>query len=272
MDEDPSIADAPGPGPERQARLLTLLYSPPGAAERFRRIYDELLAQSPQVKTPNFTLIGTDDLERLFIAYDREYFRGRLGEMLMEDGAYPMAFRLSRRLTKAAGQTMRWAWPIERAGRPATKYNYEITVSTTLLFNTFQHLERRVTVGGLVCGDRLEALQRIFEHELLHLAEFLAWGRSNCKADNFHALSRRIFAHEGVYHDLVTPREQAGAGFGIVVGDQVRFEHEGIEHIGRVNRITRRATILVEDERGTLYSDGKRYRTYYVPLPMLSKI
>ena len=64
-----------------------------------------------------------------------------------------------------------------------------------------------MTVGGLECRDRLEALQRIFEHELLHLAEFLAWGRSSCRADNFHRLSRRIFAHEGAFHDLITPRE-----------------------------------------------------------------
>ncbi len=210
MDDDAAAGDAPGPSPQRQARFFTLLYSPDEVAARSRRIYDEMLALSKQVREPNFTVIGTDDLERLFAGYDREFFRGRLAEMLLEDGAHPMGFRLSRRLTSAAGQTMRWTRKIQRDGKPALKYDYEITVSTTLLFNTFQHLERRVTVGGLVCQDRLEALQRIFEHELLHLAEFLGWGKSNCRANNFHALSRRIFAHEGAYHDLVTPR--AGGG------------------------------------------------------------
>jgi hypothetical protein len=272
MDDDTALADASGPSLERQARLFTLLYPAEEAAERFRRIYDEILAQSPQIKAGNFTILGTDDLERLFAAYDREFFRGRLAEMLHEDGAHPMSFRLSSRLVRAAGQTMRQTHRVLRAGKPVAKIEYEITVSTTLLFNTFQHLERRVTVGGLVCRDRLEALQRIFEHELLHLAEFLGWGRSNCRAENFHALSRRIFAHEGAYHDLVTPREQAGVTFGIVVGDLVGFEYEGVRHVGRVNRITRRATILVEDPGGTPYSDGKRYRRFYVPLQMLRKV
>ena len=133
-------------------------------------------------------------------------------------------------------------------------------------------MDRKVTVGGLECRDRLEALQRIFEHELLHLAEFLGWGRSNCRAGNFHALSRRIFAHEGVFHDLVTPREEAGVAYGIVAGDLVSFEHEGMRHVGRVNRITRRATVLVEDPGGRPYSDGKHYLTFYVPLPMLRKL
>jgi hypothetical protein len=178
---------------------------------------------------------------------------------------------LSRRLVSAAGQTIRQVRRVDRAGKPAARVDYEITVSTTLLFNTFQNVERDVTVGGLVCRDRLEALQRIFEHELLHLAEFLAWGRSNCRADNFHALSRRIFAHEGAFHDLITPREQAKAAFDIHVGDPVTFELDGQLHAGRVNRITRRATVLVEDSRGVLYTDGRRYLTFYVPLPLLRK-
>jgi hypothetical protein len=105
----------------------------------------------------------------------------------------------------------------------------------------------------------------------LHLAEFLGWGRSNCRADNFHALSRRIFAHEGAFHDLITPREQARAAFNIHVGDHVSFELDGARHAGRVNRITRRATVLVENSGGKLYSDGKRYVTFYVPLPLLRK-
>ena len=61
-------------------------------------------------------------------------------------------------------------------GKPFAKVEYEITISATLLFNTFQDVDRPVTVGGLVCRDRVEAFQRIFEHELLHLAEFLALG------------------------------------------------------------------------------------------------
>lgn len=270
--DDPASADAPGPGIERQARLFALLYPAEEVEERSRRIYDEMLGQSPNLGTGNFTRIGTDDLERLFAAYDREFFRGRLGEMLLEDGAHPMDFRLSRRLTSAAGQTMRLVRPIQRQGRRLKKVEYEITVSTTLLFHTFQHVDRKVQVGGLECRDRLEALQRIFEHELLHLAEFLGWGRSNCKAANFHALSRRIFAHDGVYHELVTPREEAGVAYGIVPGDRVTFEHEGVRHAGHVNRITRRATVLVESPTGRLYSDGKRYLTFYVPLPMLRKL
>ena len=171
----------------------------------------------------------------------------------------------------AAGQTIREVRRSQKSRQPSVKVDYEITISTTLLYNTFQDVDRPITVGGLECRDRLEALQRIFEHELLHLAEFLAWGRSSCRAANFHRLSRRIFAHEGAFHDLITPRETARAAYDIRIGDYVSFDIDGSQHAGRVNRITRRATVLVEDPRGALFDDGKRYLTFYVPLPLLRK-
>jgi hypothetical protein len=271
MNEPALFVDAPGPDLERQAKLFALLYSAQEVEVRNRRIYDSMLAQSPQIRDGNFRLIGTDDLHRLFDSYDREFFRGRLGEMLMEDGAHPMTFRLSRRLVSAAGQTIREVRRSRRKRISPVTVEYEITISTTLLYNTFHEVDRPVTVGGLECRDRLEALQRIFEHELLHLAEFLAWGRSSCRADNFHRLSRRIFAHEGSFHDLITPREQARAAYDISIGDHVSFDMDGTQRAGRVNRITRRATVLVEDPRGVLFDDGKRYLTFYVPLPLLRK-
>ncbi len=268
--DDPSESTGPGPSPQRQARLFALLYSAEEVQQRSRRIYDEMLARSPNLQTGNFNRIGARDLESLFAAYDREFFRGRLSEMLLEDRALPMGFRLSGRLVRAAGMTTRTTRPIP--GKSELEYEYEISVSTTLLFGTFRDVERAVTVGGLEVHDRLEALQRIFEHELLHLAEFLGWGKSNCRAANFRSLSLRIFAHEAAYHDLVTPREQAVVAHGITVGDRVTFEHEGIRRVGRVNRITRRATVLVESPDGRPFSDGKRYLTFYVPLPMLQKL
>jgi hypothetical protein len=271
MSDAASFCDAQGPGLERQAKLFALVYSAHDVVRRARRIYEAMLSESPQIKEANFTVIGTDDLVRLFGWYDQEFFLGRLGEMLHEDGVYPLDFRLSRRLVSAAGQTMRQVRQVRRNGAPVTKFEYEITISTTLLYNTFQTVDRTVTVGGLVCGDRLEALQRIFEHELLHLAEFLGWGRSNCRARNYHALSRRIFGHEGAFHDLITPRETARAAFDIRVGDRVSFELDGTYYSGLVNRITRRATVLVEDANGQLFTDGVRYRRFYVPLPRLCK-
>ena len=39
--------------------------------------------------------------------------------------------------------------------------------------------------------------------------------------------------------------------------------------MGRVNRITKRATVLLENQQGEHFTDGKRYETYYIPLQYL---
>ena len=49
------------------------------------------------------------------------------------------------------------------------------------------------------------------------------------------------------------------------------FSNEGQQRRGFVNRITKRATVLVQDKKGTPYSDGKRYVKYYVPLNQLRR-
>ena len=178
-------------------------------------------------------------------------------------------------MTRTGGTTARFHQRVPAphgiANGAQSHTRYEITVSSTLLYQTFADVERTIRVNGLVCRDRLEALQRVFEHELLHLVEMLAWGDSQCSARRYKGLARNIFGHTDVKHDLIVPRERALRQYSIRTGDRVRFEFEGTPLVGVVNRITRRATVLVEDPRGQPYTDGHRYRKYYIPLAMLRK-
>ena len=134
-----------------------------------------------------------------------------------------------------------------------------------MLFDGFGEQDREITVCGLPCANRLEALQRIFEHEMVHLIEQLCWQNSNCSAPRFQDIAHRHFLHRAHTHQLITRRERA-AQSGIRVGSRVTFEFEGSRSTGRVNRLTKRATVLVEDAEGERFSDGGRYRRYYVPI------
>src|SRR6516165_7427220 len=113
-----TFSDGGGPSGERRAKLFALLYTAEEVEQRARRVYEAMLDESPQIRQANFTVMGTDDLERLFIWYDREFFRGRLGEMLLEDSVRPLTFRLSRRLVSAAGQTMCQVRRVQNGGTP----------------------------------------------------------------------------------------------------------------------------------------------------------
>ena len=247
-------------------------FSRPSAAISLRtaEIYRGVLEESSALRTGNFKTIATSDLERLFERYDASFFDGRLRRMLDEQADGRLTFRLSRRMTSSGGTTTRWIR--EGAGGRAIKQaRFEIAISTTLLYQSFGDLERPVRVNGLSCRDRLEALQRVFEHELLHLLELLTTNRTNCSAANFKRLARGIFAHTEVTHELVTQRERAAAQLSVRVGDRVQFDYQGRPHVGMLNRITRRATVLVEQPGGIPYSDGRRYTKFYIPLSMLRK-
>jgi len=240
-------------------------------ANKTREIYDHALRHSPHIRQGNFDRIAPTDLSWLFDRYDDHFFTGQVRQMLHLSRT-PLSFALSARLTRAAGQTKRFFLRRPAPGVANRTMRYEIAISTTLLFQTFQDIHRPVHVNGLACKDRPEALLRIFEHEVLHLIEMVIWNRSSCAASNFKTLAWNYFAHTETKHDLVTQHERASTQFDVRVGDRVAFEFEGTRRVGVVNRITRRATVLVEDGNGMAYSDGKCYQKFYIPLSMLEKV
>jgi hypothetical protein len=229
-----------------------------GIQQRGAKIHQNMLAHSRYIREPNFTAIHHRDLEFLFRAYDDRFFAGLCQRAL--DGT-KVKFRLATRLTRAGGKTTRFTMP-------TGEVSYEIAIASSILFDGFGTMDRRITVCGLECQNRLEALQRIFEHELVHLIEQLCWQTSDCAAARFQAIATRHFLHQAHTHDLITRRERA-ANSGIRIGSRVTFVFEGRRLTGRVNRITKRVTVLVEDAAGQQYSDGLRYKTYYVPIAYL---
>jgi len=242
--------------------LTARILSPGFPEETIRRhqqeIREEVIRRSRYLKEPNFTAVHPADLELLFAEYDHRFFSG-CGAPELKDR--PLRFALSSRLTVSGGVTKRFR---SRNG----EVRFEIAIASSMLFDSFRGAEERAAVCGLQCNDRLEALQRVFEHELIHLIEHLCWDSSNCARTRFQEIARRFFLHRAHTHSLLTRREIA-AKAGIRRGSAVSFEFGGQRLTGRVVRVTKRATVLVPDSAGPRYTDGKNYRTYYVPLNAL---
>jgi hypothetical protein len=251
-------------------RITGLRYTAAEVAEKTRGVYQDFLRQSPRVHGGDFAHLVAPDLALLFDLYDGRFFEHGLSRLLADNGN-PLTFRMSRRLTRTAGTTTRFPPRRNRAGMPPMPARYEIAISAMLLSQTFGEVQRPVRVNGLLCRDRVEALQRVFEHELLHLLEMLLWSKSSCSAPQYKALAWSYFGHTETKHDLITQRERASHHFGIRIGDRVAFVFDGVRHVGVVNRITQRATVLVENAKGAAYTNGKRYQKFYIPLGQLEK-
>lgn len=237
------------------------------AAERQRRVQliaDQMLTSSPCIQEANFSRIHPDDLRLLYDLYDDLYFDGLVRQTFDQSR---ISFRVSPRMTSAGGKTSRW-------GNPARTRDlrYEIAVSSTLLFQSFQNPDQTISVTGLECENRLQALLRVMEHELVHLVEMLLWTDSNCALHRFQDIASNQFGHTKHTHNLLTPREQARREYGVQAGRRVRFDFEGRLLEGVVNRVTKRATVLVQDPAGVRYSDGNHYLKYYVPVQQLEVV
>ncbi|MDD4268557.1 MAG: hypothetical protein PHO07_08370 [Pirellulales bacterium] len=233
-------------------------------SNRTRQIHANVLSGSKYIRAANFTKIHPGDLAFLFAEYDGRFFAGQVREAL---GATPLYFRLSKRMTSSGGKTACFT------DRSTGRRWYEISASTTMLFGCFTGEDHRpIVASGMTCRDRLDALQRVMEHEIVHLIEMLLWGKSSCSHPRFHSITQRFFGHTENRHSLITPKEKALVKFGIRPGVKVRFQFEGAEYTGVVNRVNKRATVLVEDRKGRRYSDGKTYAKFYVPVQMLEAV
>ena len=229
-----------------------------------REIHEQTLLLSRSMDGPNFSRVGRDDLVRMIRMYDERFFAGKILPAAMAEG---LSFGISSRMTRVAGKLVT-TYP---TGDYDGKRQFEMVLSSTLLFQTFEDEGQAVEVTGCACRDRLEAMQRVAEHELVHLIEMLIWNDGSCSQHRFQSIANRYFGHTDYRHELITQRERALMRFNIRVGDFVRFDHDGKSLKGRVNRITRRATVLVPSDDGEMFSDGHYYQRFFVPLEKLRK-
>lgn len=247
--------------------LIATHYTPQEIEARHAAVRARMLHDSIRVREGNFNSISDRDLQVLFRLYDEIFFHNEVGAEVLRQTGRPLVLRVSGAMTRLGGKTTQF-----RHRTPGgIRTSYEITISGRLLLSSFSEGDRPIMVSGLPCRDRLEALQRIMEHELVHLAEWMTFGKSSCAEVRFMTLAQRIFGHRQRYHQLVTPHEHAATRFAMKVGDPVGFSFRGQTLRGFINRIGVRATVLVEQHDGMPYSDGRRYAKYYVPVSQLKK-
>jgi hypothetical protein len=228
-------------------------------------IQERLLAHSEVLDQPDFQVVCQQDLFEMLQAYDGMFFDNRLASCF-ESRQARVRLRFSKRMTRTGGLTS-YRRLVENGRRVR---DFEIAVSTTLLFNT-EFQQEPVCVTGVPVRSRLDALQRIFEHELIHMSEMILWDDSSCARSRFRTIARNLFGHRESNHQLITPVESARSRFRLNIGDAVSFHYRGQWLSGIVNRINRRATVLVPNRHGERFDDGYRYVRYYVPLGDLKK-
>ena len=152
--------------------LHNLIYSPYEIKDKTDKIYSQIINQSKIIDKGNFARLETSDLKLLFSLYDQHFFQG----FFLDNYKDKIFFRLSKRMTSAGGKTQ----------RSMDSGKFILSLSTFLIFKTFNDIKREIKINGIICHDRLEASMRIFEHEIIHVIEHILYDTSSCSKPSFN--------------------------------------------------------------------------------------
>ncbi len=224
----------------------------------FTTIYQEMLQNSKFIKSANFEEMAVSDLKKLFELYDKFFFQNYFTDTLGKR----ISFKFNRRLKSSAGQTK----------FHMSKGLFVISFSPDLFFHSFDGENRDIEIGGLKCQDRLEALMRVMEHEMIHLVEFHLTGKSRCAGKQFRTILWNMFGHVERKHKLVTLKEKTLREKDLQIGDMVEFPYKKKILKGLLYRFSNKATVMVQNSNGNLRDkEGNRFSKFLVPIDLISK-
>jgi hypothetical protein len=182
----------------------------------------------------NFNKLTDADLKHLFELYDTIVFKGQLSKMVDKSGK-KLKFNAGSSAERVAGSYV------------CKKDEQCLTISGGLFTNLFKGGEKGLRVNGLVVCDRLEALQIVFEHELVHLFIHLkGWSRKirvgegkmyySSHGKLFQEIVFRLFGQTEFRHSLGEGEaEETLTAADCVIGLTVSFkDNKGENYVGKI--------------------------------------
>ncbi len=224
--------------------------SPDMICSRRERILRILLETYPSLRVQPPAPLTQPMLDTMLALYDAHFLTGFLAQQTIAE----VRILPSLRMTRSAGTCN-----ILRAGRGTARVEIRMGVDFY-----YRMAEGPFVVDGLTCDTPLAAFLCVLEHELCHVLDFLLYKKPEGHGPRFHALVSGLFGHIKHTHDLPT-RAQAAAEQGVGVGQWVRFAYQDGELMGRVTRVGKTATVMVQDDAGAWCDNaGQRYSKYRV--------
>lgn len=244
--------------------MINIKYDLNTINKKRERIKTKLYEQSQNIKAVDFIKIADNDLYILYNLYD-EFF---LESWFKNNFRGKINFKMSRQLSRAAGNTKTKK---NIGSLKPEDIEFEIKLSVNHLAN-FDKIDRSKSVGGIEVKNKLDSLLLVFEHELCHVIEFLFYKKSDCNKQNFRNIIFNLFGQIETTHKLVSAREANYKEYGLLPGDKVTFNYDGVEFNGIITKINKRATVMSPSLYGK-YVDktGQHYTKYYIPLSCLIK-
>ncbi|NLJ33340.1 MAG: hypothetical protein GX349_01935 [Firmicutes bacterium] len=244
--------------------MLKIKYDHASIKTKRKAVRESLWRESKNIKSGTMDCISPLDLHILYEHYDKIFFKS----WFRDNFKGQILYELSPRMTKSAGKTK---CPKNIGQMQPDEVKVIIAIGVDFFFK-YNQLVGSKNVCGLETHNGLEALQIVFEHELIHVLEFLLFHTSSCNKQRFKETAKNIFGHSQSHHHIPTNLTLAREKYGINIGDKVQFVFKDKPLTGLLVNVTKRATVMVENLAGEYVDkNGTKYEKYYVPLERLAK-
>jgi hypothetical protein len=216
-----------------------------------KSIHDELSTTIPV----NFTNLKNSDIKKLFDLYDDYFFGGSIMEKINSSGS-TIKFTSS----PLGGSTFAGKCIMTKTGM---KCDYELRFPSKLFLKLFTQKgsNKLLKTNGIICRNRLECLQLVFEHELVHLIMNL-WNYYDKSGDLysshgklFQCMTKSLFDHTDYKHELFNEFEE-GTEFitksNAFVGMDVYILVDGKNTYGKITKVNPK-NAQIQTENGKVY-------------------
>jgi hypothetical protein len=231
-----------------------------------RKIHKEIVKKHGHV-------LNDQVLQDLFDAYDKEFFNNEIKKHAKKKN-YTFSFAIGEKMTSTAGV----------CSFKTRECKIQIKISRPIYNEIFSKGENSHRLGGLLCYDKLECVQLIFEHELIHALIDLFCPeimqrqagykkRGNTHPKTFTEAAFWQFGHTEYRHDLL-----GGEGSALEKKSEQAKEFKQVlkkgakvlVYSGKEKRETE-ATILNDPVKGAnrismRLADGRRFGIPYVSI------
>lgn len=187
-------------------------------------------------KPANFESLNPQDTQLLFELIDRHFLLGKLSEWLKANNSR-LTVTPNTKLTSTGGRCIMQRDPITHSYKK-TNCVFRIDLAPRILLETFKKGEVCHSSGGVKCCSRLECLQLILEHELVHLLVDLFCPELSTKTGKtihhgaaFKRLILNLFGQTEVKHRLLlgdasAMEAQAAQAKALRVGDKIQVRNK----------------------------------------------
>lgn len=210
----------------------------------------------------NFISLYPQQIERMFYFYDKVFFDDEIQNMLESTNSTVKFEIIKGKKTSIAGKCT--------TTKKGKSCNFTLFFPDEIYLNLFvKESEKSLKNNGLVCKSRLDCLQLTFEHELIHLINYLwdikgiseekGFGKSmySNHGKAFKCLVKRYFGHTETKHELKRGDVSSRLSIDDVkMGEIIIFTYDDNKLTGKIIKKNPKRAIVE-------LTDGRRFNVYY---------